>query len=59
MSGLALILVFDRVLDMARTVVNITSDSCATVIAARWMGETDLFSKRVKADAASGSESAG
>lgn len=48
MSGLALILVFDRVLDMARTVVNITSDSCAAVIAARWMGETDLFSKRVK-----------
>ncbi len=46
LGGLALILVFDRVLDMARTVVNILSDSVGTVIVARAMGETDLFSRR-------------
>ncbi|MEZ6108959.1 MAG: dicarboxylate/amino acid:cation symporter [Pirellulaceae bacterium] len=42
-GGLALILIFDRVLDMARTVVNIFSDSCATVIVARSMGEEGFY----------------
>lgn len=45
LSGLALILVFDRVLDMGRTVVNILSDSCATVIVARSMGESGFYSR--------------
>jgi len=58
MSGLALILVFDRVIDMARTVVNITSDSCATVVAARWMGETHFFEAKSTGELAEGSDRA-
>lgn len=43
LTGLALILVFDRVLDMGRTVVNILSDSCAAVVVARSMGESGFY----------------
>lgn len=39
LEGMALILVVDRVLDMARTAVNIFSDSCGAVVIARTEGE--------------------
>ncbi len=42
MSGIALILGVDRVLDMFRTAVNVTGDLSATVLVARVTGELDL-----------------
>jgi len=39
LEGMALILVVDRVLDMARTAVNVFSDSCGAVVIARTEGE--------------------
>jgi Na+/H+-dicarboxylate symporter len=41
-EGIALILGVDRLLDMTRTVVNITGDSMVTTIVARSEGELDL-----------------
>ena len=42
------ILPFDRVLDMTRTVVNVTGDLCVATIVARWEGEidTDVYKAR-------------
>jgi Na+/H+-dicarboxylate symporter len=42
MSGIALILGVDRLLDMFRTAVNVTGDLSATVLVARASGELDL-----------------
>ena len=42
LSGIGLILAVDRVLDMARTMINVWSDSCGTVIIASTEGETDI-----------------
>ncbi|MBI1336585.1 MAG: cation:dicarboxylase symporter family transporter [Phycisphaera sp.] len=39
-TGMALLFVFDRPLDMCRTAVNIFSDSCGAVVVARSEGET-------------------
>jgi DAACS family dicarboxylate/amino acid:cation (Na+ or H+) symporter len=36
-------LAVDRPLDMARTMVNITSDSIGAVVVAKSEGETDLY----------------
>ncbi len=44
MSGLAMLLVFDRPLDMCRTAVNIFSDSVGAVVVARTEGETNVLS---------------
>ncbi len=41
-EGIALILGVDRLLDMTRTVVNVTGDSAVTTIVARSEGELDL-----------------
>ncbi|TPV96077.1 MAG: dicarboxylate/amino acid:cation symporter [Myxococcales bacterium FL481] len=38
-AGIALILGVDRILDMVRTVVNVTGDLTAAVVLDRWMGE--------------------
>jgi proton glutamate symport protein len=39
-SGLALIIAVDRVLDMARTVVNVSGDAAASVVVASWERES-------------------
>ena len=39
-SGMGLLLVFDRPLDMCRTAVNVFSDSVGARVVARWEGET-------------------
>lgn len=39
-AGIALILGVDRILDMMRTVVNVTGDLSAAVVVARWEGES-------------------
>jgi Na+/H+-dicarboxylate symporter len=41
-EGIGLILGVDRILDMARTVVNVTGDAVVTVVVARAEGELDL-----------------
>jgi len=41
-EGIAIIQVFDRILDMCRTTVNVFSDSCGAVIIARTEGERPL-----------------
>jgi len=41
-EGIGLILGVDRLLDMARTVVNVTGDAVVTVVVARAEGELDL-----------------
>jgi Na+/H+-dicarboxylate symporter len=38
-EGIGLLMVFDRILDMCRTSVNVFSDSCGAVIIARSEGE--------------------
>ncbi len=43
-EGIAIIQVFDRILDMCRTTVNVFSDSCGAVIIARTEGERPLES---------------
>ncbi|MBA4150688.1 MAG: dicarboxylate/amino acid:cation symporter [Verrucomicrobia bacterium] len=42
-EGIGLIMVVERVLDMARTAVNVFGDSCGAIVIARTEGETDLF----------------
>ena len=44
-KGLPILLVFDRLLDMLRTSVNVFSDSCGAVIIAASEGETNLYPK--------------
>lgn len=41
-EGIAIIQVFDRILDMCRTSVNVWSDSCGAVVIAKTEGETPL-----------------
>ncbi|MGB5834463.1 MAG: dicarboxylate/amino acid:cation symporter [Thiohalocapsa sp.] len=43
LEGIGLILAVDRVLDMMRTAVNVTSDSCGAVIIAKSEGETGIL----------------
>jgi Na+/H+-dicarboxylate symporter len=38
-SGIALILGVDRILDMARTSINVTGDLAACIVMQRWIGE--------------------
>jgi Na+/H+-dicarboxylate symporter len=45
-EGIALILAVDRLLDMARTVVNVSGDAAVTVIVAKSEGELDLETYR-------------
>ena len=47
LSALPLILVFDRFLDMGRTVVNVFSDSCGAVVIGKAMGDDDLYPKEL------------
>ncbi len=44
-EGVGLILVVERILDMARTAVNVFGDACGAVIIARSEGETNFFPK--------------
>ncbi len=44
-EGIGLILAVDRVLDMARTAVNVFSDSCGAVVVAKLEGEEGVLSK--------------
>ncbi|MBN2010878.1 dicarboxylate/amino acid:cation symporter [candidate division KSB1 bacterium] len=48
LEGVALILAVDRPLDMCRTMVNVFSDSCGTVVIARSEGETELLVDRMR-----------
>ena len=43
LEGIGLILAVDRILDMMRTAVNVTSDSCGAVIIAKSEGETGIL----------------
>jgi len=43
LEGIGLILAVDRILDMTRTAVNVTSDSCGTVIIAKSEGEKGIL----------------
>lgn len=45
-TGLGLLMVFDRPLDMCRTAVNVFSDSVGAVTIARSEGETDVLTSR-------------
>jgi proton glutamate symport protein len=44
-EGIGMILAVDRILDMARTTVNIFGDACGAVIIARTEGETGVLAK--------------
>jgi proton glutamate symport protein len=37
-AGIALVVAVDRILDMMRTVVNVTGDAMTAVLVDRWMG---------------------
>jgi proton glutamate symport protein len=41
-EAIGVLLVFDRVLDMARTTVNVFADACCAVIVARLEGESGI-----------------
>ena len=43
LEALAVLLIFDRILDMARTSVNVFGDSCGAVIIARLEGEDGVL----------------
>ncbi len=45
LEALAIILIFDRLLDMCRTAINVFGDSVGTVLIARTEGEADILSK--------------
>jgi len=45
-EAIAVLFVFDRVLDMARTSVNVLGDGCCAVIVASLNGEQDLLSDK-------------
>jgi Na+/H+-dicarboxylate symporter len=47
MEALAIILVFDRLLDMFRTAVNVLGDSVCSVVVARSEGEKQVLSSEV------------
>ena len=42
-EAIAVLFVFDRLLDMARTAVNVLGDACCAVIVARLDGENDIL----------------
>ena len=44
-TGLGLLMVFDRPLDMCRTAVNVFSDSVGAVTIARSEGETNILTR--------------
>jgi proton glutamate symport protein len=49
-EAIGVLMVFDRILDMVRTSINIFGDSCCAVIVARMQGEkTNLFIEKPKA----------
>lgn len=43
LEALGLLFVFDRILDMCRTSVNVFGDSCCAVTLAKWEGETGVL----------------
>lgn len=45
LEALAIILIFDRLLDMCRTAINVLGDSVGTVVVARSEGETGVLSE--------------
>ncbi|MCG8425121.1 MAG: dicarboxylate/amino acid:cation symporter [Proteobacteria bacterium] len=44
-EALAIILIFDRLLDMCRTAVNVIGDTVGTILMARWEGESEVLTK--------------
>lgn len=50
LEGIGLVLAVDRLLDMMRTTVNITSDSCGAVIIAKSEGEPGILQAPAKPD---------
>jgi Na+/H+-dicarboxylate symporter len=58
MSGIALILGVDRLLDMFRTAVNVTGDLSAAVVVSRTAGEPDLVDAADAADGAGAQDGA-
>jgi Na+/H+-dicarboxylate symporter len=48
-EGIGVLLVLDRLLDMARTALNVFADAACSVIVARLEGEKDLLSEPLKA----------
>ena len=51
-AGIAIILGVDRILDMARTAVNVTGDLTAAIVLDRWMGEDTAAASSVDPAAA-------
>jgi Na+/H+-dicarboxylate symporter len=47
-EAIGVLLVFDRLLDMCRTAINVLADSCCAVIVARLEGETAVLSAPVR-----------
>ena len=43
LEGIGLILAVDRILDMARTSINVFGDTVCTVLMARWQGEDGIL----------------
>lgn len=50
-EAIGVLLVFDRLLDMCRTAINVLADAACAVIVARLEGETEVLSDPVKATA--------
>jgi proton glutamate symport protein len=48
LSGIALILGVDRILDMCRTTINVTGDLTATTVMQKWVGKTTSKRKHLK-----------
>ena len=51
-EAIAVLLVFDRLLDMCRTAVNVLADAACTVIVARLEGETEVLAAPVRTEKA-------
>jgi len=50
-EAIGVLLVFDRILDMCRTAINVLADAACTVIVARLEGEKDVLAEPVKSAA--------
>jgi Na+/H+-dicarboxylate symporter len=50
-EAIGVLLVFDRLLDMCRTAINVLADACCAVIVARLEGETAVLAEPVKGSA--------
>jgi proton glutamate symport protein len=50
-EAIGVLLVFDRLLDMCRTAINVLADAACAVIVARLEGETEVLSEPIKATA--------